>query len=389
MADHYENLPQEGGNPSTPLAGDVTGPLDATVVSSVSGASKVVNDSSVGGATVKDALNVLLAGGGGGSSVPVRWWDIKPANGKVLPVSAPRAYYPAVLYSATPAFNDGTNLRKYVAYYGAGTAPKFSCAAFSDDGITWNNEQQLSGVVGDAYHASTIVVAGVIHYFYWDTTVTIYSPGASRHATFNPAVSCIASTSDAPLTGNYITGLAGDLRYGTYGIDQIFYNAAPTNNPANPYSYQWCVIHNGTTGVLEGVLFATSPDGLNFSAYNGLTEVISRSVAGWDKMIGRMNTFIDSAGLWHAFYSGGLGTGGGEDSNFAGGLGYATSMNGITWTTLDKNPIIRKTEMFKSWKRLYCPWIVKDGAGNYTMYFSCKNSAGTYVVAIATLGGTI
>jgi hypothetical protein len=324
------------------------------------------------------------------SEPPAVWYNLKPKDGKTLPVSAApfRAYYPVILYSPVASFFDGAKLRKYLAYFG-GSNDGTAFAAFSDDGISWDHEQALTGLQGLGYHACAIVVAGTIHYFYWNTNVSIYGPSAVRHATFNPAASCVAATSDQACSGNFITGIAGNLRYGTYGFDQIFYNPAPTNNPANPYSYAWCAIHNGTDGTNEGVLFATSPDGMNFSAWNGLVEVIPRGVApAWDQWIGRMNAFIDSAGFWHAFYSGGLGTAGGEDSNFAGAIGYATSLNGITWTKYQLNPIIRKTESLKSWKRLYTPWIIKDATG-YHLYFSCKSNAGVYAVAIADFAGFV
>ena len=336
-----------------------------------------------------NTTNWTLIGGSAPSTVklPTRWFDIEPQDGYVLPVARPRAYYATILYNLTPIFFDGSNLRKYVSYYGTSQG----YAAFSDDGITWDNETLVTGVVGNAYHASAIVVSGTIHLFYWDTTVSIFTPGSIRHATFNPAVSCVASVSDNPLTGTYVNGPSGggNLRAGTYGANQLFYNAAPTNNPADPYSYQWCMIHNGTDGSQEGILFATSPDGLNFTAYNGLTEVIPRGVApAWDQWLGSLHTFIDSNGLWHGFYSGGLGTGGGEDTNFGGGLGYAVSLDGITWLKWDKNPVIRKTESFKSWKRFYNPWIIQDATG-YKMYFTCKSNAGAYTTAYAVINGFI
>jgi hypothetical protein len=150
------------------------------------------------------------------------------------------------------------------------------------------------------------------------------------------------------------------------------------------------MIHNGIhTGTNEGILFATSSDGLNFSAWNGVIEVIPRgTLTDWDLKIGGMCAFIDSNNLWHSFYSGGLGTENGEDTNFGGGLGYATSIDGITWKKWDKNPVIRKTESMKTWKRLYNAWVIKDGV-NYKLYFSCKNNAGTYVTAYAILNGFI
>jgi hypothetical protein len=322
-----------------------------------------------------------------------RWWDISPKNGYVLPISQPRAYFPVILFNSTPIFKDPTGtLRKYVSYYAAAASAQ-GYAAFSDDGITWDHETLVTGVVGNAYHASALVVSGIIHFFYWNTTVSIYSPAATRHATFDPSISCVATTSDNPLSGDYINGPSGgpNMRAGTYGVDQIFYNPAPTSNPANPYSYPWCILHNGSNGSSETILHATSPDGLNFSQWpsgSPLTEVIPRNLTGWDACTGRITTFIDSKGMWHGFYSGGLGTGAGEDTNFGGGIGYATSLDGITWTKWNKNPLIMKTEAYKAWKRLYTPWVILDNSG-YKIYFSCKDNAGLYRVAYGTLNGFI
>lgn len=464
------------------------------------GSDDIPNESGVAGLSVSDALDTLAAGSGAGA--PTVWYDLQPANGKVLPLAQPRAYYPSVLYNAVPTFFDGTNLRKYVAYYGAAASAQ-GYAAFSDDGISWDTETLVTGITGLGYHTSAILIAGTIHFFYWNTTVSIYTPGATRHATFNPLVSCTAAVSDAALTGNYTTGVFADgLRYGTYGPSQVFYNPAPTNNPANPYSYQWCMIHDGTTGSAEGLLFATSPDGYAFSAWNGTTEVISRGdplpqkgtlisepftfndgaahklftiplnsriisckieittpfndatatltvgtlatankymqttenipstvdeyvanpydlltantdiyltvvkaaatagagviiieyapvlPTGWDShSIGRMNTIIDANGLWHAYYSGGLGTGaGGADTNFGDGIGYATSLDGITWTKFRNNPILFKTESKKGWLRTYTPWLIQDASG-YKMYISFKSNTGTYVTGLVAVGG--
>ena len=333
------------------------------------------------------SLKPLTSAPSGGVS-SIKWYDIIPQpSGYVLPVSQARAYYTSVLYNATPLFYDGTALRKYVSYYG-GAASAQCYAAFSDDGIAWNNEQLVTGITNLGYHGISIVVAGIIHYFYWDNTL-IYTPAAIRHATFNPAVSCVAATSDSPLSGNYVTGVVGNLRYGTYGAFQVFYNASPTNNVANPYSYQWCMIHDGSDGSNEGSLFATSSDGLNFSAWNALVEVIPRgSSPAWDQWVGNVNTWIDSNGLWHAFYAGGLGTSGGEDTNFGGGLGYATSVDGITWVKYPFNPIMKKTDSLKSWKRMYNPWVLKDGSG-YKLYFTTKSNAGVYTTCYGTFAGWV
>lgn len=308
--------------------------------------------------------------------------NIIPDRGYVLPISASRAYFTKVLYSPTAKFNDGSSLRKFVAFYGNGTG---TTVAYSDDGYTWNSENTLV-TIPNGYHCEVILVGTTIYYFYWDTTVSIYGPSAIRVSTINIAANCHTVVTDVALSGNYTDGIYGlnRLRYGTYGPSNVFYNAAPTNNPANPYSYQWCMIHMGTDGSNEGILFATSSDGTNFSAWNGLNEVIPRSTGQWDGWIGSASVWIDSSGLWHAFYSGGVGTGAGADSNYADGIGHATSIDGITWTKDLNNPIIFKTFAHKATKRLYCPCVVKEYDG-WKMYYTAKDTAGVYKTCKATV----
>jgi len=307
-----------------------------------------------------------------------------PNPGYLFPLSTTRAYYEKILYSPTAIFRDGTNLRKYVAYYGNGT---YNFVSYSDNGTSWNNETQVTGVLA-GYHCEAILIGTTIHLFYWYTGITIYSPAAIRHCTINITTNCSIAISDAPLSGNYISGVSGggNLRAGTYGCDKAFYNASPTNNPLNPYSYQWCIIHNGTDGSQEGELFATSSDGYNFSAWNGNTEVIARGTQSplqWDAWIGNCYVWTENS-KWYMYYAGGIGTSNGADSNFANGIGYATSDDGITWTKYENNPIFFRTFSYKSALRLYCPCVVKQDDG-WVLYYTSKSSDGKYRVCTAII----
>lgn len=330
-------------------------------------ASQIKNDSSIVGENVKDVLELITN--------PFK--NPIPENGSVFPLSTSRAYYQALLYSPTPIFKVSSTgiTRKYVAYYGNGTN---NFVAYSDNGYTWDTETIVTGVL-PGYHSEVVLVGNVIHLFYWDTAASIYSPASVRHATIDATTNCSIATADAPLTGNYITGVyANGLRYGTYGIYQAFYNASPTNDILNPYSYRWCIMHNGTDGNNEGILFATSTDGYNFSAWNSNNEVISRGTAQWDSWIGTP-TVWKIGNDWFMYYAGGKGTTLGSDSNFADGLGFATSTDGITWTKNVNNPILFKTYSFKTAKRLYCPRILKEDSG-WRLYVTMKSQAGEYKV---------
>ena len=306
--------------------------------------------------------------------------NLIPRDGYLFPLSTSRAYYQKILFSPTAIFHDGSGLRKYVAYYGNGT---YNFVAFSNDGLTWDTETQVTGVVA-GYHCEAKLVGTTVHLMYWNTAVSIYSAAAIRHATINVSVNASVAVTDAPLSGNYISGVSGggNLRAGTYGCYMLFYNAAPTNNPADPYSYQWCMIHDATDGAQESALFATSTDGYNFSAWNGMTEVIPRGIyPEWDAWIGNIEVF-QYDGKWYAYYAGGVGTIHGADTNFGDGLGFATSDDGITWVKEPTNPIISKTFSDKTAKRLYCPNIVKQDDG-WMLYYTAKSTAGAYRVSTA------
>lgn len=314
------------------------------------------------------------------TNLPNNFSTIIPQDGYVLPISASRAYFGTVLYSATAIYNNGSTNYSYLALYGNGTA---TSVAYSNDGITWTSEQTMTGISAGGYHGSYVLVGTTLHMFYWGGT-TIYSAGSNRHATIDITTNCSVAVTDGALSGDYITGNSGDgLRYGTYGVYAIFHNASPTDNPADPYSYTWTAIHSGTTGGIEGILFATSTDGTGFSAWGGSTEVISRSAyPAWDVHIGAV-TVWKVGSEWNMYYSGGVGTSNGADSNFADGLGYASSSDGITWKKYS-SPVLFKTYALKAAKRLYTPSVIQDQDG-YKLYFTAKNNAGVYRMIRASL----
>lgn len=310
---------------------------------------------------------------------------IIPDRGHILPLNTSRAYYEKVLYSPVPIFNDTSSLRKYIIYYGNGTN---NFVAYSDDGKIWDTETQVTNVA-NGYHCESILVGTTVHLFYWDIGVSIYSPAATRHCTIDITADCSVATSDAPLSGNYITGIYADgLRYGTYGIYTAFYNNTPTDNPSDPYSYRWCIMHDGTDGSNEGILFATSDDGYNFSAWNGNNEVLSRGIyPQWDSQVGACSVWKEGSN-WFMYYSGGIGTTHGSDSNFADGIGLAMSTDGINWLKYDKNPIMFKTFSYKTAKRLYCPCVVKQDDG-LTLYYTAKSYDSKYTVCMAIINKLI
>lgn len=339
---------------------------------------KILNFSSVIGQYTSDALDNLLAAINTAVNPGKSWTNLVPGKA-VLPIGSARSYYCKVLFSGTPIYKNGTDFYKYVAYFSTGSAIALS---YSNDGEAWTNDVLLTGVIGGASHGCPILVGGMIYLYYWNSSL-LYTPATIRQAVINPAINCNNAISDQPLTGNYVNGISGggNLRAGCYGFNQMFYNASPTNEADKPYSYRWCAIQNGTDGSQEGILFGVSDDGINFSQIsiggNFQFEVIQRGTGlAWDTWVGEMTVWRDAVGKWFCYYSGGVGTGAGADSNFADGLGYAESNDGINWTKYSGNPVMFKTFSEQSSKRLYTPWVIKETYG-WRMYFTAKGSYGS------------
>lgn len=119
--------------------------------------------------------------------------------------------------------------------------------------------------------------------------------------------------------------------------------------------------------------YATSPDGVTWTRYAG-NPVLSFGAAGsWDaSYIGSPNV-VKVGSLYHMWYRGGLN----------GGIGYATSPDGITWTKYADNPVI--TAGSGEWDHTaYHPRVVYDGSGYHMWYSGCDPAGNLCQVGYAT-----
>jgi len=123
---------------------------------------------------------------------------------QVLPLAVDRAYYGRVL-RAPGGFHDGTSLRDFIAYYGDGDG--VSCA-FSDDGINWDNEKEVTGIAAGGYHVvCALETSDRLRILYWDPNVPNqpYAMAGLRSAVCNPQVDGSAVTEDTACTGDLVT----------------------------------------------------------------------------------------------------------------------------------------------------------------------------------------
>ncbi len=119
--------------------------------------------------------------------------------------------------------------------------------------------------------------------------------------------------------------------------------------------------------------YATSPDGISWTRY-AANPVLSFGANGsWDAAyIGSPNV-VKVGSQYHMWYRGGVN----------GGIGYATSPDGITWTKYAGNPVIANGS--GGWDQTaYHPRAIYDGVGFHMWYSGCNPAGDLCQVGYAT-----
>jgi len=169
----------------------------------------------------------------------------------VLPVSADRAYYIRVLRSA---------------YYADGAG--MSCA-FSDDGISWDNEKEVIGIAANGYHVvCALETPDRMRIIYWDPDVPNqpYAMAGLRTAVCNPQANASVFTEDAACTGNLVTERTEAVwNRGHYGPSFLWYNPEPTSIPGKPFTWRYNMLFIASTGGNDSLGLCYSDDGLDWS----------------------------------------------------------------------------------------------------------------------------
>lgn len=112
-----------------------------------------------------------------------------------------------------------------------------------------------------------------------------------------------------------VSGVAGtDWKRGTYGPVAMLYNASAANTGGDPFDYTFSMYYDATTGGMEVIGLAYSADGKNWTRY-GNDPVLDHGDPGdWDSDYVTNGTVIpDLGGEWHMWYSGSGPAGGGNE----------------------------------------------------------------------------
>lgn len=343
----------------------------------------------------------ILIGVAGGFVVADKPVGLSPAaatdwkdEGVVYGAGPEKAYYPSVLYDRQ-GFGD-PNRGKYRMWYsdGSGTVKVVN----SRNGESWSAPTTNGGLGGDSHHVQVLYdqncfgaancSTSSVKYkiWYWDIEM-LYDIAAIAYAESADGVTWSndqAVTQDS--TKKLVTGVWPDWNYGSYGPVDVIYQPSAANTGDNPWNYSYVMFYDGTNGTSEETGLAYSANGRHWTAFLG-NPVLRKNPLGrtWDSDDAVYGTVLRDVNGFHFWYSGGSCV---IDSSLCPaheGIGYAFSLDGLTWTKAPR-PIFHITDVGAYYRseRTYTPAVVDAGGGRLRMYYSAKG-AGDYAIGLAEL----
>ncbi|MDY6796391.1 MAG: DUF5719 family protein [Actinomycetota bacterium] len=149
--------------------------------------------------------------------------------------------------------------------------------------------------------------------WYWAGTMT-YSINDLRTADSTDGVNWVNDqvlTQDAG--SSLVTGVSPDWNRGSYGPVSMLYNPSASNTGGHPFDYTFTMYYDGTTGGEEVIGLGYSADGNHWYRYSS-DPVLDHGGAGdWDEDYVTNGTVIPGVnGEWHMWYSGSGPSGGGN-----------------------------------------------------------------------------
>jgi len=318
----------------------------------------------------------LFVTGTGNAAAEDIVWNEYPGNPVYDPATT-RAYYPCVIYDANQ-FSSHGDAYYYKMWYGDTDSSRWEWIVYSDDGINWENPEEVTGISAHGYHAKLVYVAGGYgagpYYYkiwYWDPDANLYSIDAMRTADSVDGVDWVNDqivTQDATYRLVVTQTPSVEWNSGTYGPVHVLFNPSASNSGSDPFDYSFTMYYDGTTGGVEVIGLGYSADGNHWYRY-GNDPVLNLGAPGaWDSnYVGNGTVIKESTGIWHMWFSGG-------QTQLGDGIGYASSSDGITWTKDPANPILSISDGV-AWRdvRTYTPSVIYspgkfDGHGDASLY---------------------
>ena len=323
----------------------------------------------------------------------ISWRDL----GIVYGAGAEKAYYPSVLYDRR-GFS-GQYGPKYKMWYSDGDGNV--TVVSSRNGLAWINPI-INGGLGRVHHVQVVYDPNCFgatpcdssgakyKIWYWDTDAQLYSICAMGTAESTDGVhwtddTTLTQSVTSPLvTGDCSTGGGTGWNRGTYGPIDVIYQPGALNMGDDPWNYSYVMFYDGTNGSNEETGLAYSTDGKHWTAYVG-NPILRRGLLAdsWDNDDAAYGSVFRDDNGFHFWYSGGGPASGGR---VHAGIGYAFSLDGLTWTKA-MDPIFHINDEKASHRdeRTYTPSVINDGRGSLKMYYSAKSSDGDYAIGLAVL----
>jgi hypothetical protein len=306
----------------------------------------------------------------------------------------PKAYYPSILYdSSSFSGKDGGYTSTFKMWYDNGSKTGL---ATSDDGYTWTNRTLINldytrhatveyypvGFTG--VNSGTNPSSATMYYrmWYWYTYPN-FDPYGIEVFHYTESADGITWYNDQPLqngTVPIVTNVWPDWNRGTYGPADILYNPGAPNSGTD---WVFTMYYDGTTGGVESIGLAFSADGITWTGYDkvpsdGIADPVLEGtlIAGdWDyDFVSRATVIKNPDGSYEMWYSGGSG-------KMDNGIGYATSLDGITWARQGRVYHINDNVAWRS-ARTYCPMVIRFDTV-YKMWLAGTGS-GLYSIGTAT-----
>lgn len=177
-----------------------------------------------------------------------------------------------------------------------------------------------------------------------------YSPDGINWTKHNAPVLSVGNTSE--WDNGFIEGPSVIKDGNTYKMWYCGYDAIPDAS--------------GTDGKAN-VGYATSPDGINWTKYAG-NPILVTGINTWDSIYVQDPHVIKENGEYHMWYGGGS-----NGTYYDQQVGYATSLDGITWTKFPLNPVLTRGNN-GDWDQILSsfPSVINDG-GTYKMWYTGRD----------------
>ncbi|OFW57342.1 MAG: hypothetical protein A2Y75_06150 [Candidatus Solincola sediminis] len=150
--------------------------------------------------------------------------------------------------------------------------------------------------------------------WYWNGNMS-YSINDLRTADSADGVNWVNDqilTQDA--TYPIVTGVWPDWNRGSYGPVGALYNPSATNTGSNPFNYTFTLYYDGTTGGVEVIGLGYSADGNHWTRYGNDPVLGLGALGSWDSDYVTNGTVIPAIdGVWRMWYSGSGPSGGGNE----------------------------------------------------------------------------